>query len=514
VDVLAIVLAATTAIELMAALLFALSFVRRTADQEYGIGAVLCLAACEHSIGSLMSARAATAATALTADRVAWLGLLALMPMSVQFAFAYRGARLSWRALVPSYAIAVALAVLDARGLLHDAHAPVARASGLLVGAPGAVHHIAPLGPAGVGAYAALLAAVTTLLVLVGRAYLTGRRDAIGIVVGGTMLLATTINDLGVASGLLTTGYLVDAGIAAFVLGIASTPSARYVAATLEVERLRKELRTRTRELRKSYEELRTAQEELVKKEQLAVVGELAAVIAHEVRNPLAIIANAVAGLRKQSISRVDHETLLGILDEEGSRLNRLVTDLLRYARPVNLQRQRLSVHDLLERTLALAHADSKNVKVELAVECAEGRVWGDANLLRQVFENLVDNAMQAMGHTGVLTVRVRATTEQGTDGLAVDIIDTGEGMDTMVRSRARDPFFTTRPSGTGLGLAIVDRIVDAHGGHFVIDSRAGEGTTVTVFLPHGSPSEPPPPPRARPPKGSSDPPRSSSTQS
>jgi hypothetical protein len=75
-----------------------------------------------------------------------------------------------------------------------------------------------------------------------------------------------------------------------------------------------------------------------------------------------------------------------------------------------------------------------------------------------------------------------------------VDIIDTGEGMDTIVRSRARDPFFTTRPSGTGLGLAIVDRIVDAHGGHFLIESRSGEGTTVTVFLPSGTPSEPPPP--------------------
>ncbi len=93
----------------------------------------------------------------------------------------------------------------------------------------------------------------------------------------------------------------------------------------------------------------------------------------------------------------------------------------------------------------------------------------------------------------GILTVRVHAATEDGVDGLAVDIIDTGEGMDTQVRTRARDPFFTTRPSGTGLGLAIVDRIVDAHGGQLAIESRAGEGTTVTVFLPHGSSSEPPP---------------------
>src|SRR5207237_7553290 len=111
---------------------------------------------------------------------------------------------------------------------------------------------------------------------------------------------------------------------------------------------------------------------------------------------------------------------------------------------------------------------------------------------------------VQAMGAGGSLTICVRSSIEDGTDGLAVDIIDTGEGMDTQVRSRALDPFFTTRPSGTGLGLAIVDRIVDAHGGRLAIDSRAGEGTTVTVFLPERSPNEPAPP-RLRPAKSASE---------
>jgi signal transduction histidine kinase len=342
--------------------------------------------------------------------------------------------------------------------------------------------------------------------VVVAKAFLAGHREALAVVVGSTVLMATALNDLGVATGLLATGYLVDAGLAAFVVGLATLPSSRYAAVHRELERRTKELRTRSRELRRSYEDLRVTQEELVKKEQLAVVGELAAVIAHEVRNPLAIIGNAVAGLRKPVISREDHDTLLSILDEENSRLNRLVSDLLRYARPVNIQRQHFSLADLLERALGLVDRNSKNIKAELKVECSEGRVWGDANLLRQVFDNLVDNAVQAMGTAGTLTVRIRAATEDGVDGLAVDIVDTGEGMDTQVRSRARDPFFTTRPSGTGLGLAIVDRIVDAHGGHFAIDSRSGEGTTVTVFLPHGSSSEPPPRPRTT--RSVSEPPR------
>ncbi|HEY2513132.1 MAG TPA: ATP-binding protein, partial [Polyangiaceae bacterium] len=324
-----------------------------------------------------------------------------------------------------------------------------------------------------------------------------GRREMLSLVVGATLLIATLLNDLGYAAGVFSTAYLAPLGFFGFVGGAGGSFVYRYTEAARDSQRKGVELRSRTRELRKALADLGAAQEELGRKEQLAVVGELAAVIAHEVRNPLAIIANAVAGLRKPTLTREDQGTLLSILEEETTRLNRLVSDLLRYARPVNVQRQSISLRDLLERGLQLAN-NRKSLTVELKLETVELRLWGDGNLLRQVFENLIDNAMQAMHYGGLLTVRVRPMQHEGKDGVAVDIIDTGEGMDTIVRSRARDPFFTTRPSGTGLGLAIVDRIVDAHGGHFVIESRAGEGTTATVFLPAGSPSEPPPP-RSRP---------------
>jgi signal transduction histidine kinase len=510
VDLLATVLAATAAVELLSALLFAVTFVRRQSERDFGVAAIACVAAAVHTIGSALSAHATDPASALVDDRVAWLGLVALQPMIVHFGLVYLGGKPKPVTLTAPYAVAAVFAALDLRGLLHDPSGAVPRASGILVVSVDTVHRVAPLGPFGSTAYLGVVAAAATVLVFVARAFLKGHREALAVVVGSTVLVATALNDLGVATGVLTTGYLVDAGLAAFVIGLVTTPSSRYAAVHRELERRTKELRTRSRELRRSYEDLRVTQEELVKKEQLAVVGELAAVIAHEVRNPLAIIGNAVAGLRKPVISREDHDTLLAILDEENNRLNRLVSDLLRYARPVNIQRQQFSLADLLDRALGLVDRDtssSKGIKVELKVECSEGRVWGDSNLLRQVFDNLVDNAVQAMGTAGTLTVRIRATTEEGVDGLAVDIIDTGEGMDTQVRSRARDPFFTTRPSGTGLGLAIVDRIVDAHGGHFAIDSRSGEGTTVTVFLPHGSSSEPPPRPRtsrpvSEPPRG------------
>jgi signal transduction histidine kinase len=130
--------------------------------------------------------------------------------------------------------------------------------------------------------------------------------------------------------------------------------------------------------------------------------------------------------------------------------------------------------------------------------------IWGDPGLLRQVFENLVDNAVQAMGGLGQdvstppsgrpsprLTIAIRGGRRESIDGVHIDVQDTGEGMDAHVRTRAKDPFFTTRPSGTGLGLAIVDRIVEAHDGEISIASRPGQGTTISVFLPIGAPVPP-----------------------
>lgn len=497
-DLLASAIAASAAVYVFASLFFAFAFLRRQADAEYGVFAVLCIALAENAAGTMLGMRAGSPHGALVGEQVGWVGLLAAFAMLVHFGLRYRGTRPDVRVLAPVYVAAAAFVALDARGMLHDA-SRVGTQHVLLRGIE-VDYHGTPLSPAGLVAYALGGVAVTAVLVLVARAYLAGKREALAVVIGTTALLATVINDVGVASGVFSTTYLVNAGFVAFVFAVSTTFTSRYAAVYRELERRTKELRTRTRELRRSYEELRAAQEELVRKEQLAVVGELAAVIAHEVRNPLAIIANAVAGLRKATISREDHETLLSILEEETTRLNRLVTDLLRYARPVNVQRQQLVLADLIERTLTLMK-QRKSFGVELTVAAKDARIWGDANLLRQVFDNLVDNAVQAMGPGGTLTVTLRPMTDEGVDGVAVDITDTGEGMDTQVRSRARDPFFTTRPSGTGLGLAIVDRIVDAHGGRFVIDSRAGEGTTVTVFLPYGSSNEPPPKPR----KASSD---------
>ncbi len=371
------VLAATIAIELLAALLLAYTFARRTQDKEYGVGALLCSAAAMHASGPVLVAFATSASAASAAYRLTWLGLAAALPLSLHFAIIYARATVRWPAVLTPYVIALVIAGLafsDALGphLAAGSHA----------------HRPGMLSPAEITARAAVTASAALSLLLLAHAYLDGRREALAIVIGATVHAAASINDLAVTSGSMSTAFLADAGLLAFVVGITATISTRYASVAGELDRRTTELRTRTRELRRSYEDLRAAQEELVKKEQLAVVGELAAVIAHEVRNPLAIIANAVAGLRKQSISREDHETLLAILDEETSRLNRLVTDLLRYARPVNVQRSQFLLTDLLERALAFAKTKKRTIKVELLRDAADLGLWGDANLLRQVFDN------------------------------------------------------------------------------------------------------------------------------
>ncbi len=340
-------------------------------------------------------------------------------------------------------------------------------------------------GTMAIALYAACSLAAIAAIYLLTRAALAGRGDLLSLAVGTGFLLLVSLHDLGVVAGAFATPCIGQLGFFAFVFAVA----AYFI---LRTERLLVALGANQGELERSYRALHETQQELVRKEQLAVVGELAAVVAHEVRNPLAVIANSVAGLRKATISKDDQTTLLGILDEETSRLNRIVSDLLRFARPVSVQRARVPLADLLDRALKMARADTR-IDVETKVEVADVTVWADASLLRQVFDNLVENAVQAMSTDGTLSVGIRKKLDDdGLDGVAVEIKDTGEGMNTIVKSRAKDPFFTTRPSGTGLGLAIVDRIVVAHGGHLLIESRAGEGTTVTVFLPTGSPSEPP----------------------
>jgi len=243
-------------------------------------------------------------------------------------------------------------------------------------------------------------------------------------------------------------------------------------------------LAERTLELEVSYAELELVQHELSKKEQLALVGELAASIAHEVRNPLAIIMNAASGMRRAALAESDRDTLLSIVNEESRRLNQLVEELLRFARPIEAARLPASLYDICEQ-LRAASSDGYEVVLETSFPDQVGAVLVDAGLFRLALDNLMANALQAMPQGGRVVLSIsRGEFPDGQPAALVSVKDHGVGMSPSELERAKKPFFTTKPRGTGLGLSIAERIVEAHGGQLSIESAAGRGTTVTLRLP------------------------------
>jgi signal transduction histidine kinase len=326
-----------------------------------------------------------------------------------------------------------------------------------------------------------------TSLVLIMRAWLRGGRGGLGALAGAAVMLLVLIHDLvGLVFGMFTTVPLLPLGFLVFGFGVSLTLVSRYARASEDIVRHSEELHQRSLELDASYRELQRTHEQLVRSEQLAVVGELAAVIAHEVRNPLAIVNNAVASLRKRHTTAHDRRTLLEIINEEMARLDKLVRRLLNYARPMALKQEAISLRETIMRALALIE-DRPGITAELSLEGGIGEVVGDGALLRQAFENVITNAVQAMDGEGTLRVVVSRHRIGGVPSVAIDFRDDGEGMSEEESEQALSPFFTTRPTGTGLGLPIVGRIIEAHGGALLIDSWPHVGTTVRIALPEQS---------------------------
>lgn len=238
-------------------------------------------------------------------------------------------------------------------------------------------------------------------------------------------------------------------------------------------------------DLKNSYVELGRAQAEVVRHERLAALGEVAAVMAHEVRNPLGVIFNSLTSLRKLLTPQGDVELLLRIVGEEADRLNRIVADLLDFARPYAPERKPVALEALVASAVQSASAALATPGIRLVTEFPEvlPEVPLDAHLVRQALVNLVVNAVQAMPRGGV--VRVRAHLErQGDRGWArIAVSDQGPGIPPQVAGRIFQPFFTTKATGTGLGLAVVKRIAEAQQGDVLVDSGP-EGTTFTLRLP------------------------------
>jgi len=229
--------------------------------------------------------------------------------------------------------------------------------------------------------------------------------------------------------------------------------------------------------------ELERARVVLAERENLAAVGQLAAVVAHEVRNPVAIIFSALATLQRTARSDEDGK-LLGIVGEEADRLKQLVTRLLDAVRPFELQYSRHPASRIVSGAIAqvTAGAGVPATQIEL-VRAPSDEVECDEILLGQAISNLVQNALVANGRTS--PVRVQASVEATEPAmLRIEVADDGNGVPAEVRPRLFTPFFTTRATGTGLGLALVKRIAGAHGGTVDYETPAERGANFVLRVP------------------------------
>jgi len=229
--------------------------------------------------------------------------------------------------------------------------------------------------------------------------------------------------------------------------------------------------------------EMKKLEAELRLKDRMAAVGELSAGIAHEIRNPLAAIAGSVQVLKGSTSLTAQEQRLMSIVLKESERLNKSISDFLRFVRPQEKRALEYDVAANLSETLDLLQNSPelhRNHEIRRDIDPPSFHLVGDADQIRQVFWNLARNAVQAMPQGGVLTVRTTVV-----DGsYRITFSDNGRGMSQADLRRLFQPFRTNFPTGTGLGMAISYRIVQEHGGKIDVTSSEGAGSSITVSLP------------------------------
>ncbi|WP_209809289.1 PAS domain-containing sensor histidine kinase [Ammoniphilus resinae] len=226
--------------------------------------------------------------------------------------------------------------------------------------------------------------------------------------------------------------------------------------------------------------ERKKTDELLIKSEKLSVAGQLAAGVAHEIRNPLTTLRGFVQLLQS---SDKGNQKYYDIMLSELDRINLIVSEFLILSKPHLRHFDRKDVANILESTVALLdpQANMQNIRIEMNNDSNSSFVNCEENHLKQVFINLIKNGMEAMPNGGNLKITVRNVDAQQ---LHIEIVDEGVGVSSEQLKRLGEPFFTTKSTGTGLGLMICYKIITDHNGKIAITSEIGEGTTVNIFLP------------------------------
>jgi signal transduction histidine kinase len=233
-------------------------------------------------------------------------------------------------------------------------------------------------------------------------------------------------------------------------------------------------------ELEKTQEELRISQEQLLKAERLAAIGELAAMVGHDLRNPLTGIIGATYYLKTKLGPEMDKKTeeMLEIIERDIEYSNKIVNDLIEYSREIQLELTETTPKSITNEALTLVKIP-QNIRVRDLTK-DEPKIKIDAERMKRVFVNIIQNAIDAMPEGGELTI----TSDELSGSLEIAFADTGVGMSKEIMEKLWTPLFTTKAKGMGLDLSTCKRIVEAHGGNISVESAVDEGTIFTVTIP------------------------------
>jgi two-component system sensor histidine kinase HydH len=227
---------------------------------------------------------------------------------------------------------------------------------------------------------------------------------------------------------------------------------------------------------------IRQMENEVARSRHLNSIGSLAAGVAHEIRNPLSSIKGFAVYFKERLSGNKEDEETADIMIAETERLNRVISQLIEFARPLELKKEKVQFVELVKHTIKLIAADAQKNKISVEIDATADlpEVEVDPDKIKQVLLNIFLNSLAALKDGGKLTIEL----VPGADNVTVIISDNGAGIKKLDLLRIYDPYFTSKPAGTGLGLAVVQKIMEAHGGKIDVESEAGQGTKVFLFFP------------------------------
>ena len=293
-----------------------------------------------------------------------------------------------------------------------------------------------------------------------------------------------------------TLGYIITRGItnpiSKFIKGanaIASGDLNQHIsiASKDEIGSLAAAFNNMAEELKK----MQKMQEELRKLDRLSALGQLAAEVAHEVKNPLGIIKNSAQILESSPLDEIKRKEIINFIIEEAERINKVVDNFLQFARPPKTKKQKTDIIEVLNRTVQLVSDTLTKNNIEVIKEYKDPipLIRADQSQLQQLFLNLILNAAEAMPEGGKLKILTQLEFKQPLGQpkekwIEIIFSDTGRGISNKLKSKIFEAFYTTREHGTGLGLSISKKIVENHGGKITLESKIGKGSNFKILLP------------------------------